>query len=172
MSQFVRDARIAMIYEGTNGVQALDLVGRKLPKDGGRALRTFIEEVNGYTGEHRENEKMAPFTKPLRGAVKALEASTMWLMQNGMKNPDNAGAASTDYLNLMGLVALGYMWALMAEKSLTALDEGAGDKTSFHEGKLATARYYMERILPEAQAHMMRIEAGAESMMALAAEAF
>ncbi|MCG6857513.1 MAG: acyl-CoA dehydrogenase C-terminal domain-containing protein [Salaquimonas sp.] len=172
MSQFVRDARIAMIYEGANGVQALDLVGRKLPKDGGRALRTFIEEVNGFTGAHRDNEKMVVYTKPLRNAVKALEGATMWLMQNGMKNPDNAGAASTDYMHLMGLVTLGYMWALMAEKSLAALDEGANCKASFHEGKLATARYFMERILPETQAHLARIESGAESMMALDAEAF
>jgi hypothetical protein len=168
----VRDARIAMIYEGANGVQALDLVGRKLPKDGGRALRTFIEEVNGFTGAHRDNEKMVVYTKPLRNAVKALEGATMWLMQNGMKNPDNAGAASTDYMHLMGLVTLGYMWALMAEKSLAALDEGANCKASFHEGKLATARYFMERILPETQAHLARIESGAESMMALDAEAF
>ncbi|MFZ1815393.1 MAG: acyl-CoA dehydrogenase C-terminal domain-containing protein [Rhizobiaceae bacterium] len=172
MSQFVRDARIAMIYEGANGIQALDLVGRKLPKDGGRALRLFMEEVNAFTGKHRDNEAMQPFTKPLRNSVKAMEAATMWLMKNGMANPDNAGAASMDYMHLMGLVALGYMWAMMAEKSQTALAEGANDKASFHESKLATARYFMERIMPEAQAHLARIEAGSESMMALNAGAF
>ncbi|GIL02427.1 MAG: acyl-CoA dehydrogenase [Alphaproteobacteria bacterium] len=172
MSQFVRDARIAMIYEGANGIQALDLVGRKLPKDGGRALRAFIEEVNGFTGSHRDNEAMQPYTRPLRNAMKALEAATMWLMQNGMKNPDNAGAASTDFMHLMGLVALGYMWALMAEKSLAALAQGAGDRTAFHENKLATGRYFMQRVLPEAQAHLARIESGAEPVMALDAAAF
>jgi len=172
MSQFVRDARIAMIYEGANGIQALDLVGRKLPKDGGRALRTFLEEVNGFTGRHRDNEKMTSYTKPLRNAVKALEGATMWLVQNGMKNPDNAGAASTDYMHLLGLVTLGYMWAMMAEKSLEALAEGANGKASFHESKLATARYFMERVLPEAQAHLARIESGAANLMALPAEAF
>ena len=172
MSQFVRDARIAQIYEGANGIQALDLVGRKLPKDGGRAMRAFMEEVNGFTGKHRENEAMQGYTKPLRNAVKSLEAATMWLMQNGMKNPDNAGAASTDYMHLMGLVALGYMWGIMAEKSLEALKEGANGRAEFYENKLATARYFMERILPEAQAHLARIESGAESMMALPAEAF
>lgn len=172
MSQFVRDARIAMIYEGANGIQALDLVGRKLAKDGGRALRTFIEEVNGFTGRHREDEAMQPYAKPLRASVKALEGATMWLMQNGMKNPDNAGAASMDFMHLMGLVTLGYMWALMAEKSIAALAEGAGDKASFHENKLATARYFMERVLPEAQAHLARIQSGSESMMALEADAF
>ncbi len=172
MEQFVRDARIAQIYEGANGIQALDLVGRKLPKDGGRAMQIFLAEVNGFTKKHKENEVMQPYTKPLRNGVKALESSTMWLMQNGMKNPDNAGAASTDYMHLMGLVALGYMWALMAEKSLEALKEGANGKASFYNNKLATAKYYFDRVMPEAQAHMARIETGAESMMALDAEAF
>lgn len=172
VEQFVRDARIAQIYEGANGIQALDLVGRKLPKDGGRAMQIFLAEVNGFTKKHKENEVMQPYTKPLRNGVKALESSTMWLMQNGMKNPDNAGAASTDYMHLMGLVALGYMWALMAEKSLEALKEGANGKASFYNNKLATAKYYFDRVMPEAQAHMARIETGAESMMALDAEAF
>lgn len=172
MEQFVRDARIAQIYEGTNGIQALDLVGRKLPKDGGRALRAFIEQVNGFTKSHMENESMLPFTKPLRNAVKALEASSMWLMQNGMENPDNAGAASTDYMHLMGLVTLGYMWGLMAEKSLAGLAAGESDKTKFYENKLVTARYFMERILPEAQAHLARIESGAATMMSLNEDEF
>ena len=172
MSQFVRDARIAMIYEGANGIQALDLVGRKLPKDSGRAMQAFLAEVNGFTKKHMENEAMAPFTKPLRQGTKALEAATMWLMQNGMKNPDNAGAASTDYMHLMGLVTLGYMWALMAEKSHEALAAGANGRAEFYENKLTTARYYFERIMPEAAAHLARIETGAESMMALKAEAF
>ncbi len=172
MEQFVRDSRIAQIYEGTNGIQALDLVGRKLPMNGGRALRAFIEEVNGFTKSYMENDKMLPYTKPLRNAVKALEGSTMWLMQNGMENPDNAGAASTDYMHLMGLVTLGYMWCLMAEKSLEGLDSGDKDKANFYENKLITARYFMERILPEAQAHLARIESGAESMMSLDKEAF
>jgi hypothetical protein len=172
MSQFVRDARIAMIYEGANGVQALDLVGRKLAKDGGRALRAYIEEVNGFTGRHRENAAMQPFTKPLRNAMKAVEAAVMWLMQNGMKNPDNAGAASMDFMHLMGLTALGYMWALTAEKSLEALKAGGNGREAFYNAKLATARYFMERVLPEAPAHLARIESGAEAMMALPAEAF
>ncbi|MCB1423615.1 MAG: acyl-CoA dehydrogenase C-terminal domain-containing protein, partial [Nitratireductor sp.] len=155
-----------------NGIQALDLVGRKLPKDSGRAMQAFLAEVNGFTKKHMENEAMAPFTKPLRQGTKALEAATMWLMQNGMKNPDNAGAASTDYMHLMGLVALGYMWAMMAEKSQEAIAAGANGRSEFYENKLATARYYFERIMPEAAAHLARIESGAESMMALKAEAF
>ena len=172
MSQFVRDARIAQIYEGANGVQALDLVGRKLPTNGGRAMRAFMEEVNAFTKKHMENEAMAPYIKPIREGVKALEAATMWLMQNGMKNPNNAGAASMDYMHLFGLVALGYMWGMMAEKSQEALKEGANGSTSFHEEKLMTGRYFMERVMPEAGAHLARIQSGCESMMALDAEAF
>ena len=172
MSQFVRDARIAQIYEGANGIQALDLVGRKLPKDGGRAMRSFMEEVNEFTKKHMENESMHPYTKPLRAGVKNLEAATMWLMQNAMQNPNNAGAASMDFMHLFGLVALGYMWGLMAEKSQQALKEGANGSAEFHENKLMTARYFMERIMPECSAHLARIETGSESMMSLEAEAF
>ena len=176
MEQFVRDARIAQIYEGANGVQALDLVGRKLPKDGGRAIRLFMEQVNGFTKKHMDNEAMSPFTKPLRDGMKTLEAASMWLMQNGMKNPDNAGAASTDYMHLMGLVALGYMWGLMAEKSLDALESGSASSDAngeeFYTNKLVTARYYFERIMPESQAHLARIQTGCESMMALDADEF
>ena len=171
MSQFVRDVRIAQIYEGANGIQALDLVGRKLPKDGGRAMRAFVEEVNGFTKKHMDNEAMQPYTKPLRDGVKKLEASMMWLMQNAMQNPNNAGAASTDFMHLFGLVALGYMWAILAEKSQEALAEGTSNP-SFHEDKLMTGRYFMERIMPEAAAHLARIESGSESMMALAADSF
>ena len=172
MSQFVRDARIAQIYEGANGIQALDLVGRKLPKNGGSAMRAFMEEVNAFTKKHMDNEAMHPYTKPLRNAVKQLEAATMWLMQNAMQNPNNAGAASTDYMHLFGLVALGYMWGMMAEKSQDALKEGANGKSAFHEEKLMTGRYFMERIMPEASAHLARIESGSETMMAFEAEAF
>ncbi|MEM7289199.1 MAG: acyl-CoA dehydrogenase C-terminal domain-containing protein [Pseudomonadota bacterium] len=172
MSQFVRDARIAQIYEGANGIQALDLVGRKLPQNGGRAMRAFMEEVNDFTKKHKDNEAMQPYTKPLRESVKSLEAATMWLMQNGMSNPNNAGAASMDYMHLFGLVALGYMWAIMADKSLEALKEGANGSTSFHEEKLMTGRYFMERVMPEAPAHLARIQTGAECMMALEADAF
>ncbi len=172
MSQFVRDARIAQIYEGANGIQALDLVGRKLPKDGGRAMRAFMEEVNAFTKKHMENEAMQPFTKPIREGVKALEGATMWLMQNGLQSPNNAGAASMDYMHLFGLVALGYMWGLMAEKSQEALKEGANGSSNFHENKLMTGRYFMERVMPECAAHLMRIQSGSESMMALDAEAF
>ncbi|MCG7508803.1 acyl-CoA dehydrogenase C-terminal domain-containing protein [Mesorhizobium retamae] len=172
MSQFVRDARIAMIYEGANGIQALDLVGRKLGANGGRAIQGFFKEVGEFCEENRANEQMAPFTKALKKGLNDLQAATMWLMQNGMKNPDNAGAASTDYLHLFGLVTLGYMWGQMARAAQAKLAEGANGSSSFYDNKLVTARYYMDRIMPETAAHLARISSGADSMMALPADAF
>ena len=172
VEQFVRDARIAMIYEGANGIQALDLVGRKLPRKGGRAVQAYFKEVGSFCSSHKENEEMAPFVKPLSDALSDLQASTMWLMQNAMKDPDEAGAASNDYLHLFGYVCFAHMWALMAEAAHKKLKEGADGSASFYENKLTTGRYFVERILPEAAACKARIEAGGESMMALDADAF
>ena len=124
MEQFVRDARIAMIYEGANGIQALDLVGRKLPRDGGRAIMAFFAELGAYCKEHGGDEAMKPYVAPVAAALGHLQQATVWLMQNAMKKPDNAGAAATDYMQLFGLVTLGYMWARMAK---VALDKIAGD---------------------------------------------
>ena len=171
MEQFVRDARIAQIYEGTNGIQALDLVGRKLAKDGGRALRSLMEEINAFTKTHKDNEPMQIYTGPLRAGAKDLNDATMWLMQNAMTKPDNAGAASTDYMHLLGLVTLCYMWAIMADKAMLAIESGTSDK-QFYENKLITGRYFMERIMPEASAHLTRIQTGCDSMMDLEAAQF
>ena len=170
MEQFVRDARIAMIYEGANGVQALDLVGRKLPKDGGRAMSAFLAEVNGFLNENKENEALAAYLAPVKGALGQLQQATMWLMQNGMKNPDNAGAASTDYMHLFGLVALSYMWGRIAKAVLAR--QAAGTSNPALDAKLALARFYNARVLPEAGAHLARIASGAEPLMTLAGEAF
>jgi acyl-CoA dehydrogenase len=172
MSQFVRDARIAMIYEGANGIQALDLVGRKLAANGGRAIQSFFKEVGEFCEAGRSDEKLAPFTKALKKGLNDLQSATMWLMQNAMAKPDNAGAASTDYMHLFGLVSLGYMWVQMAKAAQTRLASGAGDATSFYENKLVTGRYFMERVMPETAAHLARISSGADTMMALPAEAF
>ncbi|CAB4325384.1 MULTISPECIES: acyl-CoA dehydrogenase C-terminal domain-containing protein [unclassified Brucella] len=171
MSQYVRDARIAMIYEGANGIQALDLVGRKLALNGGRAITAFFKEVGEFCEANRENEKLSFFTKYLKKGVNDLQAATMWLMQNAMAKPDNAGAASNDYMHLFGLVALGYMWARMAKVAEEKLAAGEGNK-AFFEAKLVTARYYFERIMPESVAHLARIQSGADSMMALNADTF
>jgi acyl-CoA dehydrogenase len=172
MSQFVRDARIAMIYEGANGIQALDLVGRKLGLNGGRAVQAFFKEVGEFCEENRADEKMAPFTKALKKGLNDLQAATMWLMQNAMQKPDNAGAASTDFMHLFGLVSLGYMWAQMVKTAQAKLANGVGDGAPFYENKIITGRYFMERVMPETAAHLARISTGADTMMALPAEAF
>ena len=172
IEQFVRDARITMLYEGTNGVQALDLVGRKLPKDGGRALQAFFAEVTAYAKERGADAAMTPYIKPLSQSLGDLQQATMWFLQNALGNPDNAGAGATDYMNLFGLVALGYMWCLIAEAAKAkggAGGDGAADRMS---QRLATGRFFMERMLPATATHLARIKAGAASTMALPAEAF
>ncbi|MBB3949728.1 acyl-CoA dehydrogenase C-terminal domain-containing protein [Aureimonas jatrophae] len=172
MEQFVRDARIAQIYEGANGIQALDLVGRKLAQNGGRALQAFFKEVGTFCEENRHDETMAPLTKPLKKGLNDLQAATMWLMQNAMAKPDNAGAASTDYMHLFGLVALGYMWGRMVKVAQEKLSHGANGHSAFYENKLATARFFMDRLMPETAAHLARISSGADSMMTMNADAF
>jgi len=170
MEQFVRDARIAMIYEGANGIQALDLVGRKLPRDGGRAIMSFFGQVTGFAKENGDDEAMKPFVQPLSAALAHLQQATGWLMQNAMAKPDNAGAAATDYLQLFGFVALGYMWARMAKVALAKIaDAGTNPYLS---AKLVTGRFFMERMLPETALHLARIQTGCATIMELPAEAF
>jgi acyl-CoA dehydrogenase len=172
MEQFVRDARIAMIYEGANGIQALDLVGRKLGKDGGRAVMAFFAEVQSYLKERVDNAALNPYLHPLGKALAHLQQATMWFMQNAMKAPDNAGAGSTDYMHLFGLVALGYMWCRIVEAANAKLANGAGEEADRLKAKLVTGRFFMERMLPETATHLARIEAGAKSTMELPVEAF
>ena len=171
MSQYVRDARIAMIYEGANGIQALDLVGRKLGANGGRAVMAMFKEIGDFCEENRNDENLAFFTKSLKKGLNDLQASTMWFMQNAMAKPDNAGAGSTDYMHLFGLVTLGYMWAKMAKAANENLAAGTGDAEYF-KNKLLTGRFFMEKIMPETALRKIRIEAGADSVMEMAAEAF
>jgi acyl-CoA dehydrogenase len=172
MSQFVRDARIAMIYEGANGVQALDLVGRKLGKDGGRAVMAFFNEVGSFIKENEGDETLKALLKPLQVSLGHLQQATMWFMQNAMAKPDNAGAGSHDYMHCFGLVALGYMWGKMAKAAQDKLKAGANGSTERMNHKMVTARFFMERMLPETGAHLARIMTGADSMMALPADAF
>src|SRR5690606_37388479 len=136
MSQFVRDARITMIYEGANGIQALDLVGRKLPAHGGRAMQSLLSEFESASQDG--DEAMAPFADALRLALDDLKGATMWLLSNATREPVQAGAAASDYLHLFGLVALGYMWTRMAKAALT------GPQDEFRRHKLATARFFMQ----------------------------
>ena len=172
LEQFVRDARITMIYEGTNGVQSLDLVGRKLPQDGGKAIRAFFETVKDFVrANEADAELKRDFLDPLKAASKDLQAAAMYFVQTGMKSPANALAGSYDFLHLFGHVCLGLMWAQMARVARAGLASGEGD-AAFLTAKLATGRYYMARQLPMTATHLARIQSGAEPVMALEAEAF
>ncbi|APX90289.1 acyl-CoA dehydrogenase [Brevirhabdus pacifica] len=172
MSQFARDARIAMIYEGANGVQALDLVGRKLALDGGKHVMAFFDLVKTFIAENKDEERLAKdFLDPLKAASKDLQAAATYFMQTAAKNPNHALAGSTDFLHLFGHVCLGLMWARMGKAALEGLDAGASE-TDFLNAKLATGRYYMARQLPATGMHLARIQSGADTVMALEADAF
>lgn len=173
MSQFTRDARIAQIYEGANGVQALDLVGRKLAQDGGKHVMAFFEMVKNFIKDNAGQDEAfdKDFLDPLKAASKDLQAAGMYFMQNGMKNPNHALSGSNDFMHMFGHVCLGLMWARMGKASMDALTEGASD-AAFYETKLATGRYYMARQLPATALHLTRIQSGADTVMALDAANF
>ena len=171
MEQYVRDARIAMIYEGTNGVQAMDLVGRKLAQNGGRAIQALFAIVDEECGEAKGDERTADLGARLEKANGELKAATMWFMQNGLQNPNHVGAGAHSYMHLLGLVSLGLMWLRMTKAAAAALDAGTGN-AKFYETKLTTARFFAERMLPDTGALRRKIEAGADSIMALEPELF
>jgi alkylation response protein AidB-like acyl-CoA dehydrogenase len=165
MEQYVRDSRIFMLYEGTNGVQALDLVGRKLPQEGGRLLTRFLDPVMEFI-ESNDDEEMEPFITPLQTALEHLQIATGQIMEVGMANHDEIGAASADYLRLFGLTALGFVWARMAKLSLPKADE------RFYKAKLTTAKFFMQRLLPQTGALLASIQSGAAVMMEMEDAAF
>jgi hypothetical protein len=169
MEQFVRDARIAMIYEGANGIQALDLVGRKLPANGGRAIMALLGDIGAWLKAHEADEGLKPLLGPLSASLGHLQQASLWLMQNGMKAPDNAGAAATDYMHLLGLVLLGFMWAKMAE---AAQADDDASRAEFNQTKRTLALFFTQRVLPETALRLARVTAGADVMMSLPAEAF
>ena len=169
--QYVRDARIAQIYEGTNGVQAMDLVGRKLPMNGGRALQAFLKIVADEVAEAKGNARLAGLAEALEKASGQLGAATMWLMQNAMQNPDNAGAGAVHYMHILGIVSTGLMWLRMAKAAAELLETGEGD-ARYLEAKLVTARFFAERVMPDAGALRRKIEGGAESLMAIDPDMF
>ncbi len=174
MEQFVRDARITQIYEGANGIQALDLIGRKLPANKGRAIQLFFAVVGGFCEKYEDNAALSPFVKPLTEALERLVEATQWLMQHAISNPDNGGAVSMDYLYMMALVTLGYQWAQVAricENQLSNPDDDSFDR-AFYQNKLVCAEFFMEKMLPETMAHLAKIQAGADSLMTLPADAF
>ncbi|WP_158968710.1 acyl-CoA dehydrogenase C-terminal domain-containing protein [Chachezhania sediminis] len=173
MSQYTRDARIAMIYEGANGIQALDLVGRKLASDGGKHVMAFFDLVKSFIKDNAGSDESydKAFLDPLKAASKDLQSAGMYFMQNGMTNPNNALSGSYDFMHMFGHVCLGLMWAQIAKAAKAALDAGTGD-TAFYETKIATGRYYMARQLPATALHLARIQTGADTVMALDAANF
>ena len=171
MEQYARDARIAQIYEGTNGIQALDLVGRKMPKDFGRLLRRFFHPVQDFINEHQGNAEMQDFIFPLAKAFAKLQQATAMIAQKGLKNPDEAGAASVDYLRQFALVAMAYIWCKMVLVAKEKIESGEGDK-AFYESKIQTAEFFMTRMLPEADARFKMVLAGAKPLMQMDASGF
>ena len=168
VEQFVRDARITMIYEGTNGIQALDLVGRKLPKDGGRAITEFFQNIGDLVKEYEGDDTLAPFVAPLKRGLDDLQQATVWFMANAFGNPNQAGAGATDYMHLFGLVALGEMWLRIAA-AILAQGEAAPEAL---RNDFAIGRVFMERVMPETALRLARITAGADTLMAIPADVF
>jgi len=171
MEQFVRDTRITQLYEGTSGIQALDLVGRKLPAHMGRSLRQFFHPVDAFIKENMGDPAMKDFVMPLAKSFARLQQATAWVAEQGLRDPEQAGAASADYLKMFGHVALAYMWARMARISNDKLANGADDR-DFFENKLMVGRFFMTKTLPDTSALLSKITAGAAPLMAMGADAF
>ena len=163
MEQYLRDCRITQIYEGTNGIQALDLVGRKLPAHTGRYLRAFFHPVNDFIEENKDNEAMAEFTKPLYQGFKALQQASMWVAQKGLGNPDEAAGAAVEYQKMFGNTAIGYIWAKSAKIALEKLEQGTDEK-AFYEAKLSTARFFLNKILPQNFGLLATLTAGVKNL--------
>jgi len=171
MEQYTRDARIAQLYEGANGIQALDLVGRKLPKKTGKYLRSFFHPASKFIEKHKDNEKMAEFNKELYKALGVAQQASLWIAANGLGNPDEAAAGSVEYLRLMALVVMGYMWAQMAEVCIQKLDNNSSDML-FYQAKLDTAKFFMKKMLPYVYGLLASIVGGSKPVMAMKEEAF
>jgi hypothetical protein len=169
MEQLVRDVRISQIYEGANGIHAMDLVRRKLPMHDGRLVRRYFGVLDEFLKSHENDAAMREFTGPVAEATARLKTATQWLARAGVENPENIGAAAHDYLRLMALTAFGHMWGMSAR---VALEKSGSDNTGFYQAKLATARYFMSKIMPQTAALLDAITAGSDILMSLDAEAF
>ena len=171
MSQYARDCRIAMIYEGTNGIQALDLVGRKLSMDGGKYMREYLNLVQAFINEEHSEDLKNDFITPLKKSIEHLQAALMFFMQNGLKNPLSAVSGATDFLHLVGLVSLGFIWSKKAQSAKEKLKDISANK-NFLEAKILTGSYFMHRQLPETKLRLDRILTGEKQVMSLAADQF
>jgi len=166
IEQFVRDTRITQLYEGTSGIQSLDLVGRKLPQNMGRLLRQFFHPVDRFIQENISEKNLSDIILPLAKSFARLQQASAWVVEKGMANPNEAAGASSDYLKLFGLVTLGYMWAMMAKVSLSAINNEESEK-EFHEDKINLAKFYMSKVLPETSSLLSKITAGSETLMSI-----
>ena len=162
MEQLVRDARVAQLYEGTNGIQAMDLTGRKLFMEEGKMIRSFLDPVEAYITEKESNDLLSEFIEPLKQAVSRLDRATRLILRTGPEDPAVVGAAATPYLRLLGLTALAYLWARMAE---LGLNSKRSDEALFYQAKAATARFFMRQLLPQSEGLFQAIDAGASSIM-------
>ena len=171
MSQYARDCRIAMIYEGTNGIQALDLVGRKLSMDGGKYMREYLNLVQAFINEEHSEDLKNDFITPLKKSIEHLQAALMFFMQNGLKNPLSAVSGATDFLHLVGLVSLGFIWSKKAQSAKEKLKDISANK-NFLEAKILTGSYFMHRQLPETKLRLDRILTGEKQVMSLAVDQF
>ena len=172
VEQLVRDARIAQIYEGTNGIQALDLVGRKMGQDMGRLLRSFFHPVSQFLDKHADDKELASFVGPTVKAFGRLQQATLVIAQRGLARPEEAAAAATDYLRLFGYVAMAYMWCRMAQVAGEKLRAGANGEAAFYEAKHDVGAFYMARVLPRHSVHFQGVMAGAETVVRMADAAF
>ncbi len=171
MEQFVRDARISMLYEGANAIQALDLVGRKLPQDGGRAVRAFFATIQSELDEAKAEAALDGISVPLADAFNKLQQATAWLAKNGFANPDEAGGAATDYLRVFALVSLGWLWLRMSRAALAKISPADG-MAQFYEAKITTARFFAQKMLPEAGSRFQSLTAGSKTVMEMPVEQF
>ena len=171
MSQYARDCRIAMIYEGTNGIQALDLVGRKLAMDGGKHMREYLNLIQSFMNEEHSDDFKNDFIIPLKKSIEHLQSALMFFMENGLKNPLSAVSGATDFLHLVGLVSLGFIWAKKAQSARDQLKNSPSNK-HFLEAKILTGSYFMNRQLPETKLRLDKILTGEKQVMSLAANQF
>ncbi len=171
MSQYARDCRIAMIYEGTNGIQALDLVGRKLATDGGKHMRDYLNLIQSFIKEEHAEDFKTDFIAPLKKSMEHLQTALMFFMENGLKNPLSAVSGATDFLHLMGLVSLGFIWSKKAQSAREQLKNSETNK-EFLEAKILTGSYFMHRQLPETKLRLDRVLTGEKQVMSLAVDQF
>lgn len=170
----MRDSRIAMLYEGTTGVQAIDLLGRKIMGTKGKVLKPFIAEIEDFCKDNKENENktIQAMLKQLDRSAGKLSKMTTSIGLKALKNPEQVGAASYDYLMFAGYLTYGYLWAKAAIKAQETLDAGETKEKAFYQAKLQTAEFYFYRLMPKSKGHSLSLESGSANLMQMDVDAF